>query len=73
MEVDGYADVSAHVAVADLEWDRFGPAYEARRPRPLIEEVKAGAGSRPSASVRDAATTATPDAVAAQVREEVAA
>jgi acyl carrier protein len=29
----------AQVVVADIDWDRFRPVYEARRPNPLVEET----------------------------------
>ncbi|WP_079343876.1 type I polyketide synthase, partial [Streptomyces antioxidans] len=45
------------VAVADVDWDRFAPAFAAARPRPLIAdlpEVRAAFAAHPAADAADA-------------------
>lgn len=34
-----------HVTIADIEWERFTPVYEARRRRPLVAEAAVGTGT----------------------------
>ncbi|WP_344407725.1 beta-ketoacyl reductase, partial [Dactylosporangium fulvum] len=37
----------ANPVVADVDWDRFGPAFTANRPAPLIEELLPAVAGRP--------------------------
>ena len=45
----------AQVAIADIDWDRFAPVYEARRQRPLIAGLQT-----PRLEVRDAVLASPP-------------
>lgn len=44
---------AAQVSVAKIDWDRFRPIYEAKRPRPLVSALGARDGTQPL-SVADA-------------------
>lgn len=68
---DWMGDAASQVVIADLEWARFGPAYEARRMRPLVGELVGRAA--PARTTHPSTGDRTPEAVAAAVREEVAA
>ena len=70
----------AHVMIADIDWDLFRPAYEARRPRPVLTGIVAASATSGTAASRApwaaALTGVVPSAreatLAALVQREVA-
>ena len=62
---------SAHAVVADVDWERYKPALEARRRIPLLAQLERGGGAGAEAPARARLLAAPPGARLELLREEV--
>jgi polyketide synthase 12 len=62
-----------HIAVADMEWARFAPAYAAARPRPLLRELPEAERAVQSLAGATASTAASGRTRTGELRQQLLA